>query len=149
MCGEAATTDNRFNGFSENLYEAARILAISITAHRRFVKGDLRATGFDELLQFSAHDRDQRIGDFPTAGIRASGFNSTAERVGPGHAGFQRRTGWCDLLQEFEFSHCAQPVFGNNRSGDRIFPALIVSRWTEAARRKRRCTNALEPSVER
>src|SRR5207249_8048869 len=57
-----------------------------------------------------SHNRNQCFGDVPTTGVNATGIDSAAQCIWPGHAGLQHWTGRGDFLQELELRDRAQPL---------------------------------------
>ena len=147
--GQAAFAGDRLDGAVENIDEPLRVLPVCVAAHRRFVDGDLRAAGGDEILEFTRDDRDQFLGDGPAVGIAAIGQQASGERVRAGDAGLEGRVALGQALEALEIVNRAQPFGRLERTADLVFAALVVGRRAEASPRRALKVDALEEAVKR
>src|ERR1035438_5457505 len=129
----SAASLDRFYRPVEDLHKPAGIFAVPVAAHGGFVDGDLGAAGRNQLPQLLADHRQQRFRNGPAVGVRASGRQASAQRVGAGDAGLERGAVRREPLQTAEFGYRSQALGSAQFAQNPVFSALIVSRRAEAA----------------
>src|SRR6266849_2988468 len=75
---KAAPSEDRLDGIGEDLDEAASIFAVRVAAHGGFIQGDFAATDLHQLLEFSPHNWNQRLGYVPAVFVNTARIDPAA-----------------------------------------------------------------------
>ena len=92
MGGEPTFADDGFDGTVKDLDKPIRVFAIGVTTHRWLINGQLGAASGDQIDQFLAHDRDQRLGNRITIRVLRIGNQPATQGIRTRHAGLERWT---------------------------------------------------------
>jgi hypothetical protein len=170
VSGEAAASDDGFDGAVEEVDEAFGIFDVGVAAHGRFIERDFVAAGFDEGFEFGSNDGEQGFGEGESIGILMIGQESSAQGVGTWNAGFEGGLGigGCAVASEVgvggrgemrgasvgepleaqEIGDCAEATRGAEFARDAVASSLVMGGGAEATLGRGFELDAIEETVE-
>ena len=151
MGREPAAANDRLDGAVKDIDKTGGIFAVGIAAHRGFVNRYLTATGCNQGLQFAANNGQERFCHCIAVRIPIVGQQPAAERVGPGHACFQRwrlRGVRGEPLQALKLLHRAKPIRRAELTNNGVFAALVVRGRAPKPRRGRLRLDPFQVTIE-